>query len=928
MGRKLRRILTVGALVLLAGCNRKEPENITGEKAVTGTPTPKIVVAEEERYDLTELHNRLILEKEQIMVTPFEEEEEPEETIPVLDGIKASGATLYEDENVAIEVLSMTKYVNEYYYLDLRFQNKREIPIEGDFRYPSVNGITIDSVFRSGFAETDIFDYWEYMLEPEEERTVRYQLPVKWNDYIGEPDFIDVAFYVTVMTQEEDAQCLAETVCHYYPFGEEKAVVPVWEPQPEYTKCFENDKCEMWILGVGVDEEEEVSYVDICCQNKTDHIVMADIDEQYLNGFFHSRDENVWVAPQTVTYQRLEYDGDDIGEPELGVITEFCFELSWYDSSKKDDKYFPEKGSEKVCAHPLGKDKVVYQEHKTNEREIVLLDKAGFKLVATGLEFNVEKANCALLLYVENNTGLPVRAVWEQGMLDDMKVGYEEEKYFEAGMRYHTDYEMSHHNLEVDTWEGEKTSASTLSMPLKIYMIEGEQETLLLTETVTITREQTDVLSVEEPACLTVTPVEVAVPLNQEPLPFEPCVPQTVLENELVTLELVSVSEQDEKGNYIAKFRAVNKTNLPYYVDVTVLSMNKVDFWAEAYAQMQEGEELYFDCVLQNLEYCDMVMGEVTELELEVKLREKWRQGVVYYETQTNCYPYGEPAVRADKRGIREGDVVLLDNEYCKMVLTGSGKEVTTRGSYGMYFYFENRTEETLKIMIGSAHFDDYRMSPYCSEWIEAGYAAYCLLTQNGDELELCGITSLVKAELDIKISAEREDEEYIYFDDVICVYPKGKEAGQDTEYRVTGDEEVVLDNEDLQLVMTKWEKTESGTLRVWFVCNNRSNDDIQVHIGKECYVNDVAVDLSTWGDVEIIFTLPVDRSWNLVNSGGGIDAEAGRNDCGYMYITAEDLQELGIEEIRTITFSYEVRSGGAWNWGNRWEGTYTVEVQ
>ena len=46
------------------------------------------------------------------------------------------------------------------------------------------------------------------------------------------------------------------------------------------------------------------------------------------------------------------------------------------------------------------------------------------------------------------------------------------------------------------------------------------------------------------------------------------------------------------------------------------------------------------------------------------------------------------------------------------------------------------------------------------------------------------------------------------------------------------------------------------------------------------------------------------------------------------MYISVEDLQEHEIEDIHTITFSYEVRSGGVWNWGDRREGAYTVEIQ
>lgn len=90
------------------------------------------------------------------------------------------------------------------------------------------------------------------------------------------------------------------------------------------------------------------------------------------------------------------------------------------------------------------------------------------------------------------------------------------------------------------------------------------------------------------------------------------------------------------------------------------------------------------DCGIENKDF------SIVEFDVELRNTENYK---VFYEETYVLYPLGEDAVQKTAYVPADSDVILLDNDVCKISFIKGEKEDS---AYYLYLYIENKTDETL----------------------------------------------------------------------------------------------------------------------------------------------------------------------------------------------------------------------------------------
>ena len=231
--------------------------------------------------------------------------------------------------------------------------------------------------------------------------------------------------------------------------------------------------------------------------------------------------------------------------------------------------------------------------------------------------------------------------------------------------------------------------------------------------------------------------------------------PETVLiDNEYCRFTINSI-DPDDAGDYTLKATILNKSgkDLRFAIrDATVNGYMISPFWG---GTVEAGTASDQDITFSGDSIRKTGTTEVTSIRFQL-IGYDTRDWFTYLvdEILTVC-PMGESAVREYPREARDSDIVLIDNDSCRIVIYEIGHRPLF--GYTVYLYMENKTDERLLFSLEDAAINGIRMDPVWTTEVTAGNRAYSYFSWFDGELEENGIRAIGDLILHMKVYNEND---------------------------------------------------------------------------------------------------------------------------------------------------------------------------
>ena len=119
-------------------------------------------------------------------------------------------------------------------------------------------------------------------------------------------------------------------------------------------------------------------------------------------------------------------------------------------------------------------------------------------------------------------------------------------------------------------------------------------------------------------------------------------------------------------------------------------------------------------------------------------------------EQEFTIYPMGEEAVQPYERAAQPADIVLFDNEQCKMIVTGF--EMDEIWGYTMKVYLENKTDLDLMFSTDGVAVNGFMCDPFWADSVAAGKRSNAEISWSEESFAENGITEVTEIVLPIRV--------------------------------------------------------------------------------------------------------------------------------------------------------------------------------
>lgn len=233
-----------------------------------------------------------------------------------------------------------------------------------------------------------------------------------------------------------------------------------------------------------------------------------------------------------------------------------------------------------------------------------------------------------------------------------------------------------------------------------------------------------------------------------------------IVDNEHCFFSITNMKEDDIWGYTWDVYleNRMDKTMMFSLNDVSVNGFVCDPFWGtEITAGMKSNESISWI----GDDFTENGIAEVQEVEfvLRVSDSEDWMADPVLEEMFV-IYPLGEDAVEKYERTPVDGEQVILDNEYCSMIVTGFAEDDIW--GYGMKIYLENKTEEKVMFSLNDVTVNGFMCDPFWAASVPAEKRSNTAVTWFSDTFEENGITQVEKIQGSISVRNDETYDEYV----------------------------------------------------------------------------------------------------------------------------------------------------------------------
>lgn len=228
--------------------------------------------------------------------------------------------------------------------------------------------------------------------------------------------------------------------------------------------------------------------------------------------------------------------------------------------------------------------------------------------------------------------------------------------------------------------------------------------------------------------------------------------PETVLvDDENCTVKITAI-EEDSIWGYTLKAYLENKTDMELTFSLDDVSVNGFmcdPFWAATVTPgMKSNEDISF--MSSDFEMNGITTPTVIELTLRVHDANDYTAEDLVSQVFT-LYPMGEEAVEEFVRTPVDGEIVLFDNEYAAMIVTGADPD--NMWGYALNVYLENKTDKSLMFSASDVSVNGFMCDPFWAAEVAPGKRSNTAISWFTDDFEANGITEVESITLPISVS-------------------------------------------------------------------------------------------------------------------------------------------------------------------------------
>ena len=218
----------------------------------------------------------------------------------------------------------------------------------------------------------------------------------------------------------------------------------------------------------------------------------------------------------------------------------------------------------------------------------------------------------------------------------------------------------------------------------------------------------------------------------------------------------VTDAYEDPVYGYVWSARIENRTdkNLMFTFEKTSVNGVMCDpFWADVISPGAQADR-QITWMRETLDACGI--DEVTEVDftLNVYNDDDYTEGALMHDP-FEVFPAGREKAAAAKRTPLDTDRVLIDNDRCRILLTGIEPEGTW--GYTVYLWLENRSDEDLMFSAQNTTINGTSCDPYWADVVSAGKSARDTVIWDRGALEESGIKEVSRIELPFLVYSEKD---------------------------------------------------------------------------------------------------------------------------------------------------------------------------
>lgn len=216
----------------------------------------------------------------------------------------------------------------------------------------------------------------------------------------------------------------------------------------------------------------------------------------------------------------------------------------------------------------------------------------------------------------------------------------------------------------------------------------------------------------------------------------------TVVDNEYCTIKITGIDPDNLFGYTLNAYLENKSADKTYMFSVQSASVNGVQsdplFASEVAAGKKANENIIFTS--PDLEENGIVDYTDIELSFRVYDSDDWMAEPVA-EPVTHVYPYGEANAVSFTREAQDTDIVLVDNEFATVIVTGFEKDDIW--GYSANLYLVNKTDASVMFSVDDASVNGFMLDPLFATSVNAGKCAFSSVTWMQNSLDENSITEV-----------------------------------------------------------------------------------------------------------------------------------------------------------------------------------------
>lgn len=319
---------------------------------------------------------------------------------------------------------------------------------------------------------------------------------------------------------------------------------------------------------------------------------------------------------------------------------------------------------------------------------------------------------------------------------------------------------------------------------------------------------------------------------------------EVLVDNDICTVSVDQITV-DPFWGYTLELSLENKTSTAVCFSVSAVSVNGImcePLWAVELAagEKKAGEQIsFFETELQ-----DRGIWQVADVSFRLEVTDAedlWADPLLMQ--WCSVQPLGQEAVAQYCTHEQPEGQVLLDDEYCTVILTGFDPEDSM--GYAMGLYVLSKTDRALRVAMNDVSVNGVMLDPYWGSTLAPRKLVLLDAIWTQEDLKACQIRDLTKIEFTFAVS-DLDDWLNTLSSTPAVVYPLGQDAAQDHVHTLTDADTVLVDSEQLSVVVTGMEYNDLDGFCAELYIFNKTDEDLQLFVNS---ANLNGIDIVTfWG--------------------------------------------------------------------------------